>query len=741
MSSRAHPKLGSQIGRFRLIRMLGEGGFAAVYLAEDPALGRKVALKLLHSRLTGDDEIIRRFKAEARLAAGLKHPNIVTVHDVGVTNDDQPYLVMELLTGVTLSEALATAGPFPHDFASLVVTQLASALDYIHGRGLVHRDVKPSNVMIGDEAHVTLMDFGISKRLSGEGAMTLPGEFVGTLNYMAQEQIKGEKETPATDVYALGLVTYEMLVGRPVFSGGAATILHDQLYVIPPGIRTVDAALPASIEDAISEALAKSPSNRPQSASSFSRAFALGASAPTVAKADRQPRTRRIADDIRFDERRTEAVRARPSAGRQRPGAVAAMLLALFLTALVLTMVHVSAAKPPRASSQVMSTVQPVAGVPPSVVPLTLPSASPLAAPAGSAQPLRPTFAPTPFSTPEIPASSTSPRGPADNLIVSTLAGSGTPGFADGVGASARFAYPDGVAVDAADNVYVADVQNRRIRKVTPNGTVTTLAGSGVDGFVDGPGPTAEFDSPAVVTVGPSGVLYVADYDNHAIRKVSPSGFVTTLAGSGSAGFADGVGRAAEFNLVGGLAVDGQGNVYVTDSLNNRIRRITPAGAVTTIAGTGVNGYVNGPAATAEFARLAGIALDSAGNIYVSDGGNDCIRKISPAGIVSTFAGSPTPGFLNGPGAAARFNGPSRLAFDGAGNLYVVDTNNFAVRKISPSGQVSTVAGGRSGYVDGPATSAEFTLPEAIAVDQLGNIYVADQNSHSIRKISPSSGG
>jgi hypothetical protein len=323
--------------------------------------------------------------------------------------------------------------------------------------------------------------------------------------------------------------------------------------------------------------------------------------------------------------------------------------------------------------------------------------------------------------------------------VVRTLAGlAGSQGSDDGTNSAARFDEPSGVAVDGAGNVYVADTFNYIIRKITPGGMVTTLAGTaGFSGSADGTGTSSYFDDPSSVAVDGSGNVYVADSVNNTIRKITSGGVVTTAAGlTTSVGSADGTNSAARFNNPGDVAVDASGNVYVADTGNATIRKITPSGVVTTLAGLARSGgSADGTGNSARFNMPYGVAVDGAGNVYVADTGNDKIRKITPGGVVTTLAGGSV-GSADGTGSAAQFSSDTRsVAVDGAGNVYVADTGNYTIRKITPGGVVTTLAGlaGSSGIADGTGSAARFFAPNGVAADAAGNVYVAD--TYTIRRV------
>jgi sugar lactone lactonase YvrE len=324
---------------------------------------------------------------------------------------------------------------------------------------------------------------------------------------------------------------------------------------------------------------------------------------------------------------------------------------------------------------------------------------------------------------------------PTTNIIVTTVAGTGGPGSTNGPALSATFHGPNSVAVDSKGNIYVADYLNYLIRKISRDGIVSTLAGSGMPGNSNGNGTAASFNLPRGIAVDANGNVYVADSFNNLIRKITPTGNVSTFAGSGIAGSDNGLATQASFRGPAAITIDKAGYLYVCEPASFLVRKISPDGLVSNLAGTGSPGETNGPALSATFDSPLSIAIDTAGNIYVSEFPNELIRKISAAGIVSTLAGSGQKGDANGAATAASFNYPQGLATDTAGNIYVADMSN-KIRKITSDGMVSTLAGtGLFGAGNGPAASASFDRPAGLATDEAGNIYVADYGNNLIRKI------
>jgi sugar lactone lactonase YvrE len=339
--------------------------------------------------------------------------------------------------------------------------------------------------------------------------------------------------------------------------------------------------------------------------------------------------------------------------------------------------------------------------------------------------------------------------------IITTVAGNGSIGFSGdgGPATSAQLNYPRGVAVDSAGNLFIADMVNNIIRKVSPSGIISTLAGKaveGIGGFAgysgdEGPATSALLYYPSAVTTDSDGNLFIADRGNLRIRKVSPSGIITTVAGNGSEGYGGDGGPATSAQLKSpyGMAVDSAGDLFILDSDNHCIRKVS-SGIITTVAGNGSKGYGGdgGPATSAQLNKPLGAALDSSGNLYIADSENCRVRKVSSSGIITTVAGN---GFVTfsgdgGPAVLAQLKNPIAVAVDTAGNLFITDEANRRIRKVSASGIITTVAGNGNWGISGdggPATSAMLT-PFGIAVDSAGNLFIVDNNAYRIRKVSAS---
>jgi sugar lactone lactonase YvrE len=303
---------------------------------------------------------------------------------------------------------------------------------------------------------------------------------------------------------------------------------------------------------------------------------------------------------------------------------------------------------------------------------------------------------------------------------------------------SASFNNPSGVAVLSDGNIVVADQYSHRIRLVTPLGVVTTLAGSGSAAFADGTGTAASFNYPAAVAMTSTGDIVVSDTNNHRIRLVTQGGVVTTLAGSGTAQFADGTGPAASFYFPYGVAMTSTGVIVVADTGNNRIRLVNPtSGVVTTLAGSGSGTFADGTGASASFNGPNGVAvIPSSGVIVVADTGNHRIRLVTPAGVVTTLAGSGSPAFADGTGALASFSNLTGVAVTSTGDIIVADKDNHRIRLVTyPGGVVTTLAGNTATFADGTGAAARFNQPRGVAVTPTGDVVVADTFNNRIRLI------
>jgi len=337
--------------------------------------------------------------------------------------------------------------------------------------------------------------------------------------------------------------------------------------------------------------------------------------------------------------------------------------------------------------------------------------------------------------------------------VITTVAGNGTSGDSGdgGPATDAQIDNPEGAALDATGNIYIADSYNSRIRKVDTNGIITTVAGNGTSGDSGdgGPATDAQLSRPTAVALDDAGNFYIADRGNHCIRKVDTNGIITTFAANGVPGYSGDGGLATDAQLLwpSGVALDAAGNLYIADSDNDRIRKVDTSGIITTFAGNGIYDYGGdgGPATDAQLREPKGVALDAAGNLYIVDTNNDSIRKVDTGGIITTFAGR-GPGWAplgdGGPATDAQLKYPEGVALDAAGNLYIADRSNHRIRKVDTSGIITTVAGnGISGYSGdgGPATDAQLKYPDGVALDASGNLYVVSKRNDRIRRVAPPS--
>ncbi|MFK8845340.1 hypothetical protein [Streptomyces sp. Ac-502] len=351
------------------------------------------------------------------------------------------------------------------------------------------------------------------------------------------------------------------------------------------------------------------------------------------------------------------------------------------------------------------------------------------------------------MTTANSPGSGPQPAGLAQGAIA-TVAGNGQAGYVSDGGPATltQLNWPHGVALDKDGNLYIAERSNHRVRRVTPQGIITTVAGNGQAGYTSdgGPATATQLNGPSAVAVDDAGNLYIADINNHRIRKVDTRGIITTVAGNGQAGYVSdgGPATATQLNTPTGVAVDPQGNLYIGEWGNHRVRKVDTRGIITTVAGNGQAGYVSdgGPATATKLYQPAGVEVDSNGNLYIADCNNNRVRKVDTRGIITTVAGNGQAGYVSdgGPATATQISYPLDVSLDDAGNLYIADTLNQRVRKVATDGSIGTVAGnGTAGYVDdgGPAIATRLYQPRSIALDRAGNLYIADASNNRVRGV------
>ena len=652
---------GTRLASYTVESVLGRGAMSVVYEAHDARLGRRVALKVLALSRDGTAPLRERFLRESRLAASVDHPNVIPIYEAG-QEGDVFYIAMRLVRGTDLRELLAREGPLPPERALAIAERVAEALDAAHSRGLLHRDVKPANILLssdeGASEHVYLSDFG----LAVPGGRTLEGGgFEGTAAYVAPEQIEGRPER-RSDLYALACIVFECLTGEPPFHGARLlALLWAHLNEEPPRLSERCRACGAAADAPLAAGLAKRAEDRPETCASFV------AGLRTALGLDGRTRARR----------------------RLFVGLAAAVAATAVATALGITIVR---------------------------------------------------DAPT-------PAADT-----AETPRISVVAGTGERGTAGdgGPAVAAALSEPLSVAVDPQGAVYFSEATRNRVRRIGADGTITTVAGSGRYGYAGDGGPALESEITEVdVAVGPDGDLYLVDVWFSSVRRVDARGRITTVAGTGVAGILGPGVQTVSDRLCArpqSPAFDGAGRLYLTCEPANRIIRLEPDGSIMTVAGSGEPGYSGdgGPATAARLNHPTGVAVDGDGNVYVADSLNHRIRMIDPEGTITTVAGTGRPGLSDDGWRATAVDiwAPSDIDVDAEGNVYFVEAPISRVRMIDSRGMLRTVAGtGRPGRAaDGePAASASLFNVADVAVAADGTVYLAEQGNHRVLRIDAAS--
>jgi serine/threonine protein kinase/sugar lactone lactonase YvrE len=662
------PGLLASLSQYEIQRVLGGGGMGIVLLARDSRTARNVAIKLIRPELVSDQRVIHRFVKEAGHLQKLKHPNVIPVLEIS-DRPSGPYFVMPYCDRGSLAGCIRPGQPLDAIFIIDIALQIAAGLQFAHHRGIIHRDLKPANILRAGDNQACLADFGLARTMFNDTIVDAERQQVeGTAPYMSPGVAAGNAEDTRCDIYAFGALLYEMLTGEPPYAGRNLQDIRDQILAAPPKpIRErnprADEGLRLVAEGAMARALRDRYADMTDVLADLERI--------KEGKAPVGPHGL-VRDSLR-------QVRRVSPTGWLTAGAIG-------LVGLVWMYSHpTNTSKNGVASAPTNST----------------------AVQSNTNRPTNPSNSLTPPTTP-IASPQSKPR------LATIFAGQpGVAGNQDGVGTNASFLAPGGLVVDAAGNVFVADSGNHTIRKITPDGKVTTFAGlAGHRGSRDGRGNAASFFAPFGIAVDKKGNLFVSEVGNCTIRKITPDGVVTTLAGlAGNPGSKDGAGDNAQFRNPFGLAVDSSGTVFVADTSNFTIRRIATNGVVTTLAGLpGSPGYSDGLGTNALFWEPRGIVISSAGTIYVDDNGNTKLREISPSGLVRTLA----------------IGAPSIAVNDASRDIYLADPDNHAIRVLTNASETAIWP-----------VQGDMGQPDAMAVDACGNIYVADTFNNVIRKLTP----
>ena len=752
------PRVPTQLGPYEILEALGKGGMGEVYRARDTRLRRYVAIKILPAAMCGDPDRVARFEHEARAASALNHPHIVAIHDIG-REGGIPFIVTEFIAGESLRRIL-TRGPIPPATLVEVAIQMVSGLEAAHASGIVHRDLKPENIMLTRDMQVKILDFGLAKHIKRMGSaksgetriLTAPGVVVGTIGYLSPEQVRGGTVDERSDIFTLGAVLYEMAGGKRAFRGDKVVDVINAVLEDEP--EKLLAKIPNALDRIIRRCLEKDPQKRFQNATQLSNAL------------------KSIGEILRVQQVLFSRERRRHS-----PWLAAAVPAVVLIGAGAWFVPHwlngrggqpaaLPVAEPahsvPRNASLDHEAKETTPTEPAAALGKTGPGASPpRAAEPGQPAPSPPAvieaFAGQPwkFSGDGMPARQVA-LGHCDDVrcdlegniyttdwgnqaivkidrseILHVLAGPDSP-------PDSRPASPHFLALDASRAIYFSQVFI--IRKLLPTGRIVPFAGKPTPAILQpftADGSLAQGAALAQITgivQADDGSIMFSEFNNHRVRRVDPQGRLQTLAGNGTHGFSGDGGPAAQASLAGprGLALDRAGNLFVADTQNSCVRKVSPTGQIETVAGHGIGGILGCPTGLAVNSRNELFVADPCkGNVVVVRGGK--ISLVAGRGIVH----DDEPSGIGGPAIAASFD-LWGLALDEQENLLVSGPDFGHIYRISHDGTFTIVAGsGQWGVTrDGtPARQALFQSPLRLAADGQGNIYMADRQANRIYRI------
>ena len=748
--------LPASFGPYEILEPVAKGGMGEVFRGRDTRLRRSVAIKVLPADLRHDSSRLARFEREARAAGALNHPNIVSVYDIGI-QDDIPFIVSEWIEGESLRR-LIDKGPAPAGKLMQIANQLAAGLRAAHAAGIVHRDLKPENIMLTPDMRVKILDFGLAKHVTRDGGpvkgpetkvLTRPGLMLGTIRYLSPEQVQGKTVDERSDIFSLGAVLYELASGKAAFHRDKLIdVLNAILGDEPPPLK---ADIPPSVNRIIRRCLAKDPLQR------FQNAGELAAALQAVG-------------DISKVRRVLWAFERRPFRWWAVTTVVAAGCAGL-ITHWVQTHAHAGPVAQSRsaASRPVSQPVEVVA--PPEPARKTTPEPPESGVKAE----------PAPASQAEAVSPREPPATPTQAAVIETVAGQRWKFTGDGMPArQVALGHCDDVRCDGEGNIYATDWGNEAVVKIDRNGILHVLAGP------DSP-PDDRPHSPHFLAVDHAGAIYFSQI--FVIRKFLPGGHVTLVAGRHAPGFSPDGARAQGSAIadVTGMTLAADGSVIFSELGNRQVRRVDPQGNLQTIAGSGAPGFAGdgGPAQRASLGGPRGVALDSAGNLFIADPLNHCVRKVARDQRIFTVAGHGIAGNLGCPsglavnrrddlfiadpckgqifvlrdsrisvfaGSGELHQEPSAdgvaaisasfdewaLAFDEHDNLLVAGPDFGHIYQISRDGIFHIIAGsGLWGVTrqETPASQALFQSPSRLAVDGAGNVFITDDGANRIYRL------